>query len=111
MVKSPEDCPKYTWVDRRCGLLSDAYWPGPLTIVSLKKETVPGFVTSDLTTVGIMCHDCGILNRAIGQLGRPVVCTSANTSGKGSPFDFAAVLGDVVPQLRHLMDGGWMKYA
>jgi L-threonylcarbamoyladenylate synthase len=53
-VASIEDAKKITTdFNEKAQLLADAFWPGPLTLVLKKKNSVPDLVTSGLDSVGI----------------------------------------------------------
>ncbi len=60
-------------------------WPGPLTIVFKKKNSVPDFVTAGLDTVGIRMPDHPVTLELIKAFGGPLAATSANISGKKAP--------------------------
>ncbi|MGI9352592.1 MAG: L-threonylcarbamoyladenylate synthase [Rhizobiaceae bacterium] len=66
--------------------LTDAFWPGPLTIVVPVQpdSNIHDLVTAGLDTVGLRCPS-GPMNRIIAAYGRPLAAPSANRSGKISP--------------------------
>lgn len=64
--------------------LTDALWPGPLTLIFKKKPRVPDVVTGGLPTVAIRWPSHPVAQKLIAQTG-PLVAPSANTSGKPSP--------------------------
>lgn len=69
-------------------------WPGPLTLVVKKRESVLDLVTATLPTVALRIPDHSLALELI-QLAGPLVAPSANRSGRPSPtraehvrFDF-----------------------
>jgi len=58
------------------------YWPGALTLIFKKKLSVPAFLTSGLSTIGIRMPDNGVALRLIKAAGGALAVTSANRSGK-----------------------------
>jgi len=64
--------------------LTQAFWPGPLTLVLLKKPPVLDGVTAGLDTVAIRMPDHPKTISVIQKAG-PVAAPSANRSGRPSP--------------------------
>lgn len=88
----------------RC--LMDAFWPGPLTLVLPKQETVPDVVTGGLPTVGIRMPAQPIALDLIRRCGTPLAAPSANRFTCTSPTTATHVndqLGDRCPVV---IDGG-----
>ena len=65
--------------------LIDNFWPGPLTIVVKKKDTISRTVSGGLDTVAVRLPDSEATRALINWAGTPIVGPSANTSGKPSP--------------------------
>jgi len=64
--------------------LARTFWPGPLTLVLRKHDSIPAIVTAGGDTVGVRCPDHPITLGLISAFG-PIVGTSANRSGHPSP--------------------------
>ena len=79
-------------------------WPGALTLVLKKKDTVLDAITAGLNTVAIRMPDSPIALDFIAQTG-PLVAPSANTSGKPSPTKAEHVKADFGDDLP-VIDGG-----
>jgi len=62
--------------------LMDRYWPGPLTLVFRKRSSVPGFLTSGLSTIGIRMPKNRTALALIKSAGGALAVTSANRSGE-----------------------------
>jgi L-threonylcarbamoyladenylate synthase len=64
--------------------LIDRYWPGTLTLIFRKKKSVPDFLTSGLSTIGIRMPKNRTALKLIKAAGGALAVTSANISG-GKP--------------------------
>ncbi|MFZ6035672.1 MAG: L-threonylcarbamoyladenylate synthase [Patescibacteria group bacterium] len=89
--------------------LIDTYWPGALTIIFTKKDSVPPFLTLGLSTVGIRIPDLAAAKALVTAAGTPLTSTSANISGKGNCYSAECVqrmfqANDAQPDL--ILDGG-----
>lgn len=71
--------------DPRIALLAAKFWPGPLTLVLPKSETIPDIVTGGLPTVGVRMPDHYVALELIRQAGTPLAAPSANKFGRISP--------------------------
>jgi L-threonylcarbamoyladenylate synthase len=86
--------------------LAQRFWPGPLTLVLRKMETVPDLATSGLPFVALRVPVHPIAQTLLRAFRRPLAAPSANRFGRISPTDAQAVwaeLGDAVPLV---LDGG-----
>lgn len=97
-------CAKVT--DERVYKLIERFWPGPLTIVLPKKESIPDNVTAGLGTVGIRMPQNKIALDLISLAGVPVAAPSANVSGKPSPTEAQHVIDDLFGRVDVIIDGG-----
>lgn len=88
--------------------LAQAFWPGPLTMVLPKADTVPDIVTSGLPHVGLRVPSHPIARRLIEVSGRPIAAPSANRFGRISPTRAAHVIAELgdEPDLAMVLDGG-----
>jgi L-threonylcarbamoyladenylate synthase len=77
--------------DRRLYDLAEKFWPGPLTIVLPKHQSVPDIVTSGLPTVGIRMPANKVALELIRLSGCPIAAPSANKFGRISPTSAAHV--------------------
>lgn len=90
------------------GLLADAFWPGPLSIVLPRNERLPSLVTGGGQHVAVRCPDHPMALELLRECGFPLVGPSANKSGKVSPTTAQHVIesfGDEVT----VLDGGSCK--
>jgi L-threonylcarbamoyladenylate synthase len=77
--------------DPRIALLAEKFWPGPLTLVLPKSETIPDIVTGGLPTVGVRMPAHPVALELIRQAGTPIAAPSANKFGRISPTNAAHI--------------------
>jgi len=83
------------------------FWPGPLTCIVPKKQTLP-LAVSATSTVAVRIpdhHDARALLRAAG----PMAVTSANISGWASPSTAQEVYEQLNGRIPLILDGGKTK--
>ncbi len=85
------------------------FFPGPLTVVLEKSESVPESVTAGLKTVGIRMPDHELARQLIVAAG-PLVAPSANLSGRPSPTTVSAVLEDLGGRIDCVLRGGPVRH-
>ena len=86
--------------------LMDAFWPGPLTMLFIRKPSVPPEVTAGLPTVAIRMPSHPVAAAMLKACGLPVAAPSANRSGRPSPTTAAHVLEDMNDRIPLILDGG-----
>ncbi|MFH0826344.1 MAG: L-threonylcarbamoyladenylate synthase [Candidatus Omnitrophota bacterium] len=77
--------------------LMHKFWPGPLTIILKSKEG---------GTLGVRMPDDDVALGIIEMAGVPVVCPSANLSGKPAPVDFKEAIQDLQGQVDYAIEAG-----
>lgn len=91
-------------------ILSQAFWPGPLTLVSKRTILVSDLVTGGLDTVAVRMPDHPVALGLIEELGSGIVGPSANLSGRPSPTFASHVLDDLKGKVDIILDAGLCKY-
>jgi L-threonylcarbamoyladenylate synthase len=92
--------------------LSEAFWPGPLTLVLRRKadagqsQKISDLVTAGLDTVAVRVPGHPIARRLLEETGLPLAAPSANRSGRVSPTLAAHVEADFGLSLPIILDGG-----
>jgi L-threonylcarbamoyladenylate synthase len=87
--------------------LSDACWPGALTIVVRRNpERVTAEVTGGRETVGLRVPDHPVALELLRRFGGGVAAPSANRFGRVSPTTAAHVRADLGADVRVVLDGG-----
>ena len=84
--------------------LAARFWPGPLTLVVPKRPELPDAVSA-APTVGVRIPDHPVA-RAILRLAGPMAVTSANLSGRPSPFTAQEVFDQLGGRIALILDGG-----
>ena len=87
-------------------LLMERFWPGPLTILMPRKETIPLEVTAGLPTVAIRMPSHPVAASLLKACGLPIAAPSANRSGKPSPTSAHYVFQDMDGRIPLIIDGG-----
>ncbi len=90
----------------KVGILAEAFWPGPLTMILNKKDTVPMETTGGLSTVAVRYPSHPAALRMIEAAGGYVAAPSANISGKPSPTTAEYVAEDMTGRIDMILDGG-----
>ena len=93
-VSSIEMAEKYGQFSPRAFDLVRRFWPGPLTVILPKKDSVPLEVTGGRETVGIRQPNHPLTLRLIQEHGCPIAAPSANRFGRVSPTSAEHVLED-----------------
>jgi L-threonylcarbamoyladenylate synthase len=86
--------------------LADKFWPGALTMVLLKAESVPDIVTGGGKTVAVRMANHPMPIAIIRGLGVPIVGTSANLSGHPSALTAEEVRAQIGDRVDMIIDGG-----
>ena len=82
-------------------MLMDRFWPGPLTLILEKENTVPDIVTAGLPTVAVRMPSHKVALGLIEEVGRPVAAPSANPFGYISPTSAEHVADRLPCRLLH----------
>lgn len=86
--------------------LMERFWPGPLTLVLLKKEEVPEIVTAGNPSIAVRMPRHPIALSLIGASGCPIAAPSANPFGYVSPTTADHVRDQLGNQVDFVLDGG-----
>lgn len=86
--------------------LAAEFWPGPLTMVLPKSDSVPNEVTCGLDSVGVRMPSHETARAIIEVAGVPLAAPSANLSGKPSPTTADYVMADMNGRIEAIVDGG-----
>ena len=86
--------------------LIEKFFPGPLTIVFDKKDTVPDVLTAGEDTIGIRMPDNEFSLKLIKGTKTPLAATSANLSGKESGTNIESIKEDFGNLVDCYIDGG-----
>lgn len=87
-------------------VLIEKFWPGPLTLVLPKAETVPEAVTGGLPTVAVRMSSHPVFKAVVTSFGGPLAAPSANRFGRISPTSASAVMKELEGRIPLILDGG-----
>ncbi|MBR3004368.1 MAG: threonylcarbamoyl-AMP synthase [Lachnospiraceae bacterium] len=86
--------------------LMERFWPGALTLILPKNNTVSDYVSAGGSTVGIRMPADETALGVIRAAGSPLAAPSANTSGKRSSVSAEDVRIDLEDKIDMIIDGG-----
>ena len=87
-------------------VLTDACWPGPLTVVVARRARVPDEATGGRDTVALRVPDQPIALALLEAFGGGIAAPSANRYGRVSPTTAADVRADLDDDVDVVLDGG-----
>jgi L-threonylcarbamoyladenylate synthase len=87
-------------------LLARHFWPGPLTIIVLKKPIVPDLVTAGLPSVGLRIPAHPVARALLEAVQIPIAAPSANRFTELSPTTAEHVRESLGSRVDLILDGG-----
>lgn len=82
------------------------FWPGPLTLVLPKRDSVPDLVTSGLDSVAVRMSAHPVFLAVLERFGKPLAAPSANRFGRISPTEARHVVDELSGRIPLVVDGG-----
>lgn len=79
------------------------FWPGPLTVILPKSESVPQIVTAGLDTVAVRMPKHTVARALIRAAGAPIAAPSANRSGRPSATEEKHVRQDLAGRVDQIL--------
>jgi L-threonylcarbamoyladenylate synthase len=86
--------------------MARAFWPGPLTLVLSRAQTVPKMVTAGGETVGVRWPSHPLIQAVIRKCDFPIAAPSANLSNQISPTNAQHVHKQLNGKIPAIVDGG-----
>ena len=93
-------------LSRLAEALIERFWPGPLTLVLPKGESVPGLVTAGLASVAVRMPSHWIARSLLAAVDAPLGAPSANRFGSLSPTRAEHVAESLGERVNVILDGG-----
>ncbi|SEF66201.1 L-threonylcarbamoyladenylate synthase [Bryocella elongata] len=90
----------------RVARLTEAFWPGPLTLLLPRTEAIGDAVTAGRPLVGVRIPAHPAAQALLAAAGVPVAAPSANRFGHTSPTTAAHVLADLDGRIDAVLDAG-----
>lgn len=82
---------KYFKVSKVALRFAQKFWPGPLTMIFPVKDKRLHLLSQQSFKVGVRITANQFAKQAAKRLARPIIATSANVTGKGTPYSRRAV--------------------
>ena len=102
-----ESIAKYALLeDKRLQKLAKTFWPGPLTLLLPKKESIPDLVTSGLERVAVRIPNHKLTLELLNKINIPLAAPSANPFGYVSPTEPTHVEKQLGNKIDYILDGG-----
>ncbi len=104
----------FAMVDKYCetGLWEDIilkrYLPGPYTLILKRSKQTIAATNSD--RLGVRIPDNEFCQKLCAAFGKPIITTSANTTGNPAPMNFDSVDKRILETVDLAIDGGQTKY-
>ena len=108
-VNSIQEAKKYACVNAIAQHLASHFLPGALTLVLSKKGLIPSLLVGGLDTIGIRIPNNKVILDLVTMTGVPLTATSANISGKPTPYsveDVIGQLGESMTKIALVLDQG-----
>jgi L-threonylcarbamoyladenylate synthase len=80
------------------------FLPGPVTVISQSKNKVAKGLSSEKNTLGVRIPDYKLVREIIKEFGKPITMTSANLSGRKTPYEIDDVLNNISDKSKSLID-------
>lgn len=80
------------YIGRKQEVILNKVWPGRVTAIVAKRESVPDILTSGRKTAGMRVPDYPLINRMLKLFGYPITSTSANMSGQEPTNDINEII-------------------
>ena len=87
-------------------VLADCLWPGAMTLIVKRKDSLPARLTAGHPTVAVRVPDHPVPRELARRLGRPITGTSANISGSPDPQSLAELKAQVGERVDFSVNGG-----
>jgi L-threonylcarbamoyladenylate synthase len=86
--------------------IANAFWPGPLTLILEKQDSVSYLITSGGEKVGVRVPNHPILLELLNKVDFPIAAPSANPFGRISPTSSAHVVKMFNDEFEFVLEGG-----
>ena len=96
-------------VPEKAKLLAEAFWPGPITLVLKKKNSIPDLITAGKDTVAVRVPNHPLTLDLLKQLDFPLAAPSANPFSSISPTSAQHVEDYFGRSIKMVLDGGACK--
>ncbi len=103
MLSDKESIEKFSFVDQKIKRVIDKFLPGELTLILKAKESYP-WVTLQSKTIGIRVSGLDKVCEMISHVGKPLLVTSVNESGKTPLNDFISIKNNFNGKIKGIVE-------
>ena len=105
-VSDEQMAQKYVKVNETARNLYKNFLPGPITVISniKRSQKIATGIAAEDGSLGIRIPDYSLMVRIIKQFGKPITATSANMSGRKTPYKIADILNNIPEKKKGLID-------
>lgn len=107
LASSIKEAEKIAHITEQAQKIAEKFWPGPLTLILLKKPSLLDAVTCGLDSVGVRVPNHPVALELIREAGGLLVGTSANKSGEKPPQTAAEAASQIGDEVDLILDGGF----
>lgn len=104
IVRNIKWAKEFAYVNKRNQEILNKVWPGKVTVVLPKKETIPDILTAGHKTIGLRIPDYPLVERLLRIFGYPITSTSANISDEESTQDINKIIETFSKRLTKQLD-------
>lgn len=95
---------QYVKINKTAKNFYKEFLPGAYTIISESKKILPKELESENGTLGVRIPDSEFLQETLKKFKKPITATSANSSGKKTPYSIDDVLKNITKTQKNLID-------
>lgn len=103
-VASKEMAKEYVDTNSSADQLYLTFMPGPITIISKSKHKVDNRLESESGNIGIRIPNYKFMLDLLQEFGKPITSTSANLSGKKTPYSVNDLLDNLPAKHQEMID-------
>jgi len=103
-VASESDANKYANLNDQALAVYKRFLPGPVTVISKYSGGLASGLVSEYGTIGIRIPDYKFVLNLLGLLDGPITATSANSSGKKTPYTIKDIFSNLTDKQKELID-------
>jgi L-threonylcarbamoyladenylate synthase len=95
---------KYVQMNEYSLEIYNKFLPGPVTVISKSNLELPKGLASEIGNLGIRIPDFGFVLELITAYKKPITATSANSSGKKTPYSIDDIFDNISQKQKNLID-------
>jgi len=103
-VSIKDKASEYVEINKEASKLYNTFMPGPITIISKSKNKVDKRLQSEKGTLGVRIPNYKFLLDLLSVFGKPITSTSANSSGKKTPYSIKDLLENLPEKQSKMID-------